>query len=289
MKAAAQVEDARYRQGRSDVDTDLDTDAAITVAGRALRLECQWIAPERTAAPLLVFLHEGLGSVAMWKDWPAQVCAAAACRGLVVSRYGYGRSTPRPPQEKWSTEFMHHEARAVLPALFDSLGIDARRDKPVLFGHSDGGSIALLYAAMHPDAVAGIVVAAPHIFVEDQTVANIELARQAYLGGDLRSRLARYHAEVDSAFWGWNDIWLNPDFRHWNIEDFLPRITCPVLAMQGVDDEYGSLAQIHGIRRHAPHTALLEIPDCRHSPHRDQPAIVIQAVADFVGALDKPG
>ena len=140
-----------------------------------------------------------------------------------------------------------------------------------------------------PDAVAGIAVAAPHTFVEDVTVANIALARQAYLETDLRSRLARYHADVDSAFWGWNDIWLNPDFRRWNIEDHLPRIACPVLAIQGVDDEYGSLAQIRGIRRHAPQTVLLEIPDCRHSPHKDQPAIVIQAVADFVGALDKPG
>jgi len=263
--------------------------ADIEAAGRAQRLECLWIAPERAMAPLLVFLHEGLGSVAMWKDWPLQVCEAAGCRGLVVSRSGYGQSTPRPPQERWPVDFMHREARDVLPALLTALGVDARRDRPVLFGHSDGGSIALLYAAMHPDAVAGIAVDAPHTFVEDVTVANIALARQAYLETDLRSRLARYHADVDSAFWGWNDIWLNPDFRRWNIEDHLPRIACPVLAIQGVDDEYGSLAQIRGIRRHAPQTVLLEIPDCRHSPHKDQPAIVIQAVADFVGALDKPG
>ncbi|WP_454675074.1 alpha/beta fold hydrolase [Achromobacter pestifer] len=263
--------------------------ADVTAAGRALRLECLWIAPERAAAPLLVFLHEGLGSVAMWKDWPRQVCQAAGCRGLVVSRYGYGQSTPRPAQEKWPVDFMHHEARDVLPALFIALGVDTQRDQPVLFGHSDGGSIALLYAAMHPDAVAGIAVAAPHTFVEDVTVKNIALARKAYQDTDLRDRLARYHADVDSAFWGWNDIWLHPEFRDWNIEDYLPRITCPVLAIQGVDDEYGSLAQIHSIRRHAPQTVLLEIPGCRHSPHKDQPDIVIQAVADFVGALDKPG
>lgn len=263
--------------------------ANVLAADRKLRLECVWIAPERAGAPLLVFLHEGLGSVAMWKDWPRQVCQAAGCRGLVVSRYGYGQSTPRPAQEKWSVDFMHREARDMLPALFAALGVDARRDKPILFGHSDGGSIALLYAAMHPDAVAGIAVAAPHIFVEAVTQENIRLARQAYLDTDLRDRLARYHADVDSAFWGWNDIWLHPEFRHWNIEDYLPRITCPVLAIQGVDDEYGSLVQIRGIRRQAPQAVLLEIPGCRHSPHKDQPDIVIQAVADFVGALDKPG
>lgn len=288
MNSAADTSDVMTRTDMADVMTRTDM-ADVVIGGQARRLECQWIAPDRAQAPLLVFLHEGLGSVAMWKDFPAHVCEAAGCRGLVVSRYGYGQSTPRPPQEKWTVDFMHGDARDGLPALFTALGIDARQDKPVLFGHSDGGSIALLYAAMHPDAVAGIVVAAPHIFVEAQMVANIELARQAYLNTDLRSRLARYHADVDSAFWGWNDIWLNPDFRHWNIEDYLPRIVCPVLAIQGVDDEYGTLAQIRGIHRHAPQTALLEIPGCRHSPHRDQPAIVIQAVADFIGALDKPG
>jgi pimeloyl-ACP methyl ester carboxylesterase len=263
--------------------------AEVLAAGRAMRLECQWIEPQRRHGPLLVFLHEGLGSVSMWKDWPRRVCDAAGCRGLVYSRYGYGQSTARPAHEKWPVDFMHREARDVLPALFTALGVDAATDRPVLFGHSDGGSIALLYAAMHPQAVAGIAVAAPHIFVEDRTVSHIELARQAYLGTDLRARLGRHHADVDSAFWGWNDIWLDPAFRRWNIEDHLPRIACPVLAIQGVDDEYGTLEQIRGIRRHAPQTKLLEIARCGHSPHKDQPATVIQAVADFVGALDKPG
>ncbi|MFD4841588.1 alpha/beta fold hydrolase [Achromobacter sp. NPDC058515] len=263
--------------------------ADIRARGRDMRLECQWIEPRRRQAPLLVFLHEGLGSVSMWKDWPRRVCDAAGCRGLVYSRYGYGQSTARPPQEKWPVDFMHHEAREALPALFAALGVDAKADKPVLFGHSDGGSIALLYAAMHPGAVAGIAVAAPHIFVEDVSVSNIELARRAYLESDLRARLGRHHADPDSAFWGWNDIWLDPEFRRWNIEDHLSRIACPVLAIQGVDDEYGTLEQIRGIRRRAPQAELLEIPDCGHSPHKDQPDTVIQAVADFVGALDKPG
>lgn len=263
--------------------------ADVHTPGRHLRLEYKWIKASRQDAPLLVFLHEGLGSVSMWKDWPRQACEAAGCRGLVYSRRGYGRSTPLAAGEKRPVDFMHHEALEVLPALLAALGIDAKRDRPILFGHSDGGSIALLYAAMHPGAVAGVVVAAPHIFVEDRTVAHIEQARQAYRDTELRARLARHHDDVDSAFCGWNDVWLDPAFRRWNIEEHLPRITCPVLAMQGVDDEYGTLEQIRGIRRAAPQTQLLEIPDCRHSPHKDQPATVIQAIAGFVGALDQPG
>ncbi len=263
--------------------------ADLRALGREMRLECQWIAPERRDAPLLVFLHEGLGSVAMWKDWPQRVCDAAGCRGLVYSRYGYGQSTARPAGEKWPVSFMHDQAREVLPALFVTLGVDATRDRPVLFGHSDGGSIALLYAAMHPQAVAGVVAAAPHILVEDISVASIEQARRAYLDTDLPARLGRYHADADSAFWGWNDIWLDPAFRTWDIRDYLPDIRCPVLALQGLDDEYGTLEQIRGIRRAAPQTRLLEIPDCGHSPHKDQPDVVIAAVADFVGGLHKPG
>lgn len=263
--------------------------ANLHARGRDLRLECQWISPERADAPLIVFLHEGLGSVSMWKDWPTRVCDQAGCRGLVYSRYGYGQSTARPLSEAWAPDFMHREAQEVLPALLEVLGVDARRDKPVLFGHSDGGSIALLYAAAYPDAVAGVVAAAPHLFVEDVSVASIAQARTAYLESDLRARLGRHHQDVDSAFWGWNDIWLNPEFRAWNIEDALERIACPVLAIQGVDDEYGTLEQVRGIRRRAPQTELLEIPDCGHSPHRDQPATVVQAVARFVGALEKPG
>lgn len=263
--------------------------ANLHARGRDLRLECQWISPERADAPLIVFLHEGLGSVSMWKDWPTRVCDEAGCRGLVYSRYGYGQSTARPLSEAWAPDFMHREAQEVLPALLEVLGVDARRDKPVLFGHSDGGSIALLYAAAYPDAVAGVVAAAPHLFVEDVSVTSIAQARTAYVESDLRARLARHHRDVDSAFWGWNDIWLNPEFRAWNIEDALERIACPVLAIQGLDDEYGTLEQVRAIGRRAPQTELLEIPDCGHSPHRDQPATVVQAVARFVGALEKPG
>ncbi|MDH6592139.1 pimeloyl-ACP methyl ester carboxylesterase [Variovorax sp. TBS-050B] len=256
--------------------------ATIDWRGRPVRIECEWIAPERgTEAPLVVFLHEGLGSVAMWKDFPARLCEAAQVRGLVFSRPGYGRSTPRAEDETWDVDFMHRQAHEVLPALFDALGLG--KEKPWLFGHSDGGSISLLYAARFPERVAGLVVLAPHIFVEEVTVANIEQARTAYLSTDLPQKLGRYHDSADSAFWGWNRIWLHPPFRDWNIEAGLDAIRCPVLAVQGLDDEYGTLAQIRGIAaRVGGACELLELPECGHSPHRDQPDRVIVAATHFI-------
>jgi pimeloyl-ACP methyl ester carboxylesterase len=253
--------------------------ADLDIDGRLQRLEYAWIGAERDDAPVIVFLHEGLGSVAMWRNYPQALCAAAEARGLVFSRHGYGRSTPRPATERWPVEFMHAQAEDVLPALFETLGIE---DPPWLFGHSDGGSIALLYAAANPDCVAGLVVVAPHVFVEDMSVASIEQARVAYAATDLRQRLARYHADPDSAFHGWNDIWLDPAFRAWNIEDCLPRISCPVLAVQGEDDEYGTMAQLDAIARLVPHARLLKLPACGHSPHRDQPAALTEAVTAFL-------
>lgn len=253
--------------------------AAIPWRGRDVRVEYVHIAPERTDAPLVVFLHEGLGSIAMWKDFPEKLCEAGGFRGLVFSRPAYGRSTPREVDEVWDVDFMHRQAHEVLPAFFAALGIE---EKPWLFGHSDGGSISLLYASRFPDRVAGLVVLAPHIFVEDLTIANIELARKAYLETDMPKKLGRYHDDVDSAFWGWNRIWLHPPFKQWNIENELGTIRCPVLAMQGIDDEYGTLRQIRDIALHVPQTQLLEIPDCGHSPHRDQPETAIVATVSFV-------
>jgi pimeloyl-ACP methyl ester carboxylesterase len=244
--------------------------------GRRVRIEHAWIAPERRDAPLLVFLHEGLGSLSMWKDFPHRLCQAAGVRGLVFSRPGYGRSTPRPAAETWDVDFMHRQAHEVLPALFGALRID----EPVwLFGHSDGGSIALLHAARFPASVAGVMVLAPHIFVEEMTVVNIERARHSYLTTDLPTKLGRYHDDVDSAFWGWNRIWLHPSFRPWNIEAEIEAVRCPLLAVQGLDDEYGTLEQIRGIARRVPQTQLLELLDCGHSPHRDQPEAVIAAAS----------
>lgn len=253
--------------------------APVDWAGRPVRIEYQWHRREHIGRPLVVFLHEGLGSVAMWKDFPAALCEACDVRGLVYSRPGYGRSSPRPPDERWRPDFMHRQAREVLPALLRALGIE---EKPWLFGHSDGGSIALLYAATFPQALAGAVVVAPHIFTEPFGLASIREARVAYERGDLKRRLARYHDDVDSAFRGWNDIWLDPAFEPWNIEAELPAISCPLLAVQGVDDEYGTLAQIRGIARHVPQAELVEIPDCGHSPHRDQPQALVDATRAFL-------
>lgn len=248
---------------------------------RRVRIEHQWLRRGDAAAPLLVFLHEGLGSVSMWRDFPLALCEALQCRGLVYSRPGYGQSTPRATNEAWGTDFMHRQAYEVLPALFEALGVDTKRDKPWLFGHSDGGSIALLFAARFPDQVAGAIAVAPHLLVEEISVSSITEARTAYLQTDLRQRLARHHADVDSAFWGWNDIWLHPAFRAWNITAELASITCPLLAVQGVNDEYGTLEQVRGIVRLAPQCELVELADCGHSPHRDKRDRLIAAVYDF--------
>jgi pimeloyl-ACP methyl ester carboxylesterase len=250
--------------------------------GAPLDLEYEWVGESRPAHPTVVFLHEGLGSVALWKDFPERFCRTGGFRGLVFSRYGYGRSTPRPIGERWPVDFMHQQAWDVLPVLFDRLGIE----RPWLFGHSDGGSIALLYAARFPDAVSGLVVVAPHIMVEEISVGAIAQARSAYLEDGLRERLARYHADADSAFWGWNDIWLDPAFRGWDIRDHLPAIRAPLLAVQGEDDEYGTLAQIDGIAGRAPQTRLLVLPACGHSPHRDQPGRLIDEATRFIIGAD---
>jgi pimeloyl-ACP methyl ester carboxylesterase len=250
--------------------------------GRRVGIEHQWIARERDGAPLLVFLHEGLGSLAMWRDFPARLCDAVGARGLVWSRPGYGRSTPRAADEAWELDFMHRQAHEVMPAFLAATGLDTTRDRPWLFGHSDGASIALLHAARFTDRVAGLVVVAPHILVEDLSLASIDKARVAYETGDLKQRLAKYHDDPDSAFWGWNRIWLHPPFRQWNIEDEIGGIRCPVLAIQGIDDEYGTLRQIRGIAERVPQTRLVEIPDCGHSPHRDQPETAIVATVSFI-------
>jgi len=249
--------------------------------GRPTRIEHQWLRREDASAPLMVFLHEGLGSVSMWRDFPQALCEALQCRGLVYSRPGYGQSSPRAADEQWTADFMHRQAHALLPALLQALGVDTAREKPWLFGHSDGGSIALLHAAQFPDRVAGAVVLAPHILVEDVSIASITQARTAYETTALRQRLAAHHADVDSAFWGWNRIWLDPQFRSWNITAELPSITCPLLAVQGVNDEYGTLEQVRGIARAAAQCQLLELPDCGHSPHKDQRERLIQAVQEF--------
>jgi len=251
------------------------TFAHLEWRGQPLRLEYQWVGVPSSPHPPIVFLHEGLGSLAMWKDFPAAFCVEHGFRGLVFSRYGYGQSTPKPAVERWPPSFMHAQAHEVLPLLFGALGIE----RPWLFGHSDGASIALLYASRF--AVAGVVAVAPHIFVEDVTIASIERARDAYQGG-LRAKLARYHADPDSAFRGWNEIWLDPAFRRWSIQAELDAIRAPLLAVQGGDDEYGSLEQIRGILLRLPQTETVVLLRCGHSPHRDQPQALSREAARFI-------
>jgi pimeloyl-ACP methyl ester carboxylesterase len=247
--------------------------------GKDIALECAWVG-DLSAKETMVFVHEGLGSVAMWKDFPEQLCAALGMRGLVYSRYGYGKSTPRPLEERWDPTFMHLEAQNVLPQLLAVLKIE----RPWLFGHSDGASIALIYAATFPRTIPGVIVVAPHVFVEPKAIDAIALARDGYTRTDLRDKLARYHADVDSAFWGWNDAWLSDEFLDWNITDALPHISAPVLAIQGEDDEYGTDAQVETVSRDVERGELMLIANCGHSPHRDQSGIVMEAVAEFVNA-----
>jgi pimeloyl-ACP methyl ester carboxylesterase len=257
----------------------------LSDGARPLRIEYQWLNAERVDQPIALFLHEGLGSVAIWRDWPQSVCDRLNCRGLLYSRPGYGRSTPRPKEEKWPLTFLHHQAQQVLPALLDALEIDAKeRQRMRLIGHSDGGTIALLYACAFPDALAGLAVMAPHVLVEDMTVAAIEEVRGLYETTNFRDKLKAYHDDVDSAFYGWNDAWLTPAFREWNIVDELRTIERPLLAIQGHDDEYASMIQIDEIKRVVPHAHLLKLDRCRHTPHRDAPEAVTQALADLFNA-----
>lgn len=243
------------------------------------RLEAVWIGPEPEVAPTLVFLHEGLGCVALWRDIPSRLAKMTGCGALVYSRRGYGASAPctlpRP------IDFMHHEGQAVLPEVLRQAGI---RDH-ILIGHSDGGSIALVNAGDRPaPGLIGVVTLAAHVFCEEITCRSIEDARRRYLHEDLRARLAVYHGKnTDCAFWGWNDVWLHPDFMHWNIEAFLPTVRVPVMAIQGVDDPYGTVAQVEAIRRGAGDQVSVEmIADCGHAPHLEQSDSVLPIIRDFI-------
>ena len=252
--------------------------ASVDVAGA--RLEVERIDAGRPEAAPIVMLHEGLGSIATWKDFPTRVSDATGRDVVVYSRRGYGRSSPAPLPHP--VRYMHDEALVVLPALLDALGIA----EPILLGHSDGGSIALIHAGASGRPVAGLALMAPHVFVEDRSIAGIAQAKVAWRTGDLRERLARHHDDADAAFTGWNDIWLHPDFRAWSIEDETRRVRCPVLAIQGEDDEYGTMAQVERIAALAPDVDVVRLADCRHSPHRDQPDAVLDAVARFVDRID---
>ncbi len=248
--------------------------AFVTIDGK--HLETLWIEPRRAGLPPIVMLHEGLGSIALWKDFPQRLAERTGCGVLVYSRYGHGNSDRL--LEKRPVSFMHHEAQVVLPELLTTLGIE----RPILFGHSDGGSIALIYAGTFPASPLALILEAPHVFVEDLSVASITAAKINFQTTDFRDKLSRYHAHVDETFWGWNDIWLDPDFRSWNIESYLDTIRCPVLCIQGEQDEYGTHAQLEAIRSRVPGTEIVMLGDCKHSPHRDQRESTLKAVERFL-------
>ncbi|KAA3654666.1 MAG: alpha/beta hydrolase [Proteobacteria bacterium] len=255
----------------------------ITLQSQTLDYRRLHAATPRAGAPTLVFLHEGLGSISLWRDFPQRLTDAVGGDAVVYSRAGYGHSSPaRLPRP---VDYMHTEGLAVLPALLEALAIE----RPVLFGHSDGGSIALICAGGTSVPLSGSVVLAPHVMVEPITLAGIREARVRYDSTPMRERLGRHHDDPDAVFRGWNDVWLDPAFRDWNIEHFLPGIDCPVLAIQGEDDEYATLAQIDRIASGAPDVHRLALPDCRHSPQFDQPAAVIAATVAFIDGLGSPG
>jgi len=248
--------------------------ARVQVAGGKLEVLDLPGADDR--APL-VLLHEGLGSVALWRRFPALLAAATDRRVIAFSRFGHGRS--QPPATPRTRAFFHEEALEVLPALLRE--VDAER--PVLIGHSDGGSIALIAGGALP--VTGIVVLAAHVFVEEMAVTEITRARDAFVDGDLRARMARHHDDPDAAFWGWCDVWLDPAFRSWSLDADVTRITAPTLVLQGAEDPYGSLAQVDRIVDVIGRGAERLIVPGGHSPHLERPTEVVAAIAQFTAAL----
>ena len=248
------------------------------------QLEVRQISVKSGLAPL-VFLHEGLGSVSLWTqrglDWPQAVCEATGRAGLVYSRRGYGHSDPVPAGRNClGADYMHREAWEVLPALLAKLRIQ----NPVLLGHSDGATIALLYASRFP--VTACIAMAPHVLVEGMAVKAIAQAKIAFESNGLRERLARHHADVDGAFWQWNDVWLSEVFSRFDIRPECRSITAPLLLVQGLDDEYGTMRQLDELALATPHAQQLRLANCGHSPHRDQPQKTIEAIADFLKTAD---
>ena len=247
--------------------------------GRVEGLECLDMAG---SSPEILLLHEGLGSVSMWRDFPRQLNERTGRRVVAYSRHGFGRSVPR--DRPYTPRFIHEEAHEVIPMLRDRLGLG----RPVLVGHSTGASMALVHAADGRWPAAGVVAMAPLTDVQDSNVESITRARDLYLRTDWRAKLARHHDDVDGVFYGWNDTWLRPAFRDWNIVADLRRLAVPVLAILGRDDEYSTPDQVETIRKNLPPGVAFEsilLEACGHAPHRDQPAAVLAAIGKFVAAL----
>ena len=264
---------------------DFPLSTGLPIACR-YQIDGHWLEAARVDArdstlPTIVMLHEGLGSVSHWKDFPGLLAHATGAGVFLYSRYGHGGSDAL--QESRPVTYMHHEAQVVLPEILQKAGIA----RPLLLGQSDGASIAILYAGIFPGAAAGLILEAPHVFVEDLTVASIAQSRVLYQQTDLPRRLGRYHADVDALFWGWNNIWLDPRFRDWNIESYLDAIRCPVLVLQGTQDEYGTRAQVEAIQRRISSASAILLDDCKHAPHRDQSEATLSAIGHFIGRLPR--
>jgi pimeloyl-ACP methyl ester carboxylesterase len=260
-------------------------DLTVTVDG--VRLPARRLTPPGAApdAPVLVFLHEGLGSIGLWKDFPEALCRATGLPGLIYERQGHGGADPLTAWPR-PVGYLEHEAEHVLPRVLAALGIE----RFLHIGHSDGGSIALLHAALRPAGLLGAITEAAHVFVEDITLAGIREARDAFVRGPLRPKLARWHGRnTDGVFWGWNATWLTDPFPAWDMTDRLPPIRCPLLVMQGEGDEYGSAAQVETIAARAggPATPLM-VPDCAHVPHHQARDAVLSAMARAIRAWTGP-
>jgi len=247
-----------------------------------IELECKFIETVKTNSPTLVLLHEGLGSVALWKGFPEQLHKATGCPVLAYSRQGHGASAkaelPRP------TKYMHHEGDVILPGVMDYFNIT----NTVLIGHSDGASIALIHAgSTQEQRIKALILLAPHVFVEDITIQSIQKAKYAFQNSDLPDKLAKYHElDIEHVFRGWNDIWLHPEFKDWNIEEYLPQINIPLLVIQGRQDQYGTMLQVEKILRQVHGLASCSIfENCQHSPHADQKDLTIKAITQYVNNL----
>ena len=302
-KSASRVTLVAMAERARSLEEGQDTAEPRFVEAGGHRLEYMWHGPGPAEAPTLVLLHEGLGSVASWKDFPAALATATGCGVLVYSRWGYGRSEPIRVPRPFS--YMHDEARHTLPEVLVRLGVQ----DPILVGHSDGASIALIYAGSWAGIRAGIwfesrtdgamaqapapralLLEAPHVFVEEQSLASITQIQKTFRAGpDLRQSLSRYHEDVDGAFQGWNDAWLHPDFARWNIEAYLEGVTCPVLLLQGNDDEYGTRKQVDAIAaKVAGPSEIRMLADCGHVPHDQSREAVLTAMTAFVEKIVNP-
>jgi pimeloyl-ACP methyl ester carboxylesterase len=274
--------DARHKAGHDEGKSGgMTLTSSGFLAIGAQNLEYRMIGPPPEHAPTIVMLHEGLGSAALWGDFPDQLQAATGAAIFVYSRAGYGASTPA--QLPRPLDYMHIEALEVLPKLLERIGFS----RGLLLGHSDGASIAAIYAGGVQDhRIQGLALIAPHFIVEDISVTSIAAIKTAYETTDLKAKLARWHKDVDNAFYGWNGAWLDPKFRNWDISEYLAYIRVPVAILQGVNDEYGTIRQVEIAREecYCP-VDVTEIANAGHSPHREAPETTLDAISEFANAV----